>query len=216
MTYACDRCVPRVNFQRIEFPGYHPGNARQEPELPDNIGQRCTVTEKKSVAWYRKNRLRAKENENSPDLSYRKTREPPNVLANLVPPGFFAERDDLVETAGDAVHTRETGRKRPRGRETAYRRRGRARRGTGGPASLGRMLSSGDKMHLLLHHRCRGADHLTGSALDYGVTQSPPYPSRLMMTVISADDGRGDDNNDGGDGATETTRERPALCPPAI
>ena len=40
-----------------------------------------------------------------------------------------------------------------------------------------------------LHHRCRGADHLTGSALDYGVTQSPPYPSRLVMTVISADDG---------------------------
>ncbi|KYQ47111.1 hypothetical protein ALC60_13857 [Trachymyrmex zeteki] len=71
--------------------------------------------------------------------------------------------------------------------------------GTGGPASLGRMLNSGDKMHLLLHHGCRGADHLTGSTLDYEVTQSPPYPSRLVMTVISADD-ESDDNNDDGDG----------------
>ncbi|KYN10742.1 hypothetical protein ALC57_17349 [Trachymyrmex cornetzi] len=64
----------------------------------------------------------------------------------------------------------------------------------------GKRGGSGQEEGKWLHHGCRGADHLTGSALDYGVTQSPPYPSRLVMTVISADD-EGDDNNDDGDGA---------------
>lgn len=40
-----------MNFQRIEFPGYHREISRQTPE---DIGlERCTVIKKESVAWYR-------------------------------------------------------------------------------------------------------------------------------------------------------------------
>ncbi|EGI65548.1 hypothetical protein G5I_05938 [Acromyrmex echinatior] len=211
MTYV----EPSMQLMRVtrEFPTDRvsiwlpSGNSRQDLKLPENIRQ-CSTSEKKSVIWYRKTKgekERERELTSSVITEDTWTVECTGEFSDTFFGGDFEEtacdacivRRD-VECVGDAsVEEEEEEEGEEEEEEEKEKEKG---AGTGGPASLGRMLSSGDKMHLLLHHGCRGADHLTGSALDYGVTQSPPYPSRLVMTVISADD-EGDDNNDDGDGA---------------
>ncbi|KYM81832.1 hypothetical protein ALC53_07624 [Atta colombica] len=187
MTYV----EPSMQLMRVtrEFPtdrvSWLPsGNSRQDLKIPENIGECCT-SEKKSVTEERRER----ELTSSVIAEDTWTAKCTGEFSGT----FFGKSGDFEKTACDACIVR---------RDVKCV----------GDTSVMHQRGNGQEEGKWFHHGCRGADHLTGSALDYGVTQSPPYPSRLVMTVISTDD-EGDDNNDGGDGANGNNA-RTSLCLP--